>query len=225
MADDFGPFAATGFCRLASIYASLEMVTYGRELERTRFCLLAQLRDCRDILLLGEGDGRCLQQLLKLAPHARLHCVDSSPAMLRRAAARLGAPDRVRVTLECANVLEWSPTGRKFDAVVTLFFLDCFGADDVRRLVARLQPGLRPGAQWFWADFVLPEKGPARSRARFWLWVMYRFFRAAAKLTTRALPPTEEILHAAGWQPAATRQFPGIFARSTLYRQPGGAAT
>ena len=211
----------TGFCRLAPVYAFLEKIAFGRGLERVRFCLLGELRDCREILLLGEGDGRCLAQVLKVAPQARCHVVDSSPAMLQHAASRLAASDRVRVTFECADVLTWQPPHCRYDAVVSLFFLDCFEADDVRRLVDGLTRALRPGAKWVWADFVLPEKGPARWRAQGWLAVMYGFFRIVTQLPARQLPPTENILHRAGWRPAAVRQWPFIFARCAVYSQPG----
>jgi len=215
------PPAPTGFCRLARFYAPLEMLMFGRELERARFCFLEHLRDCRDILLLGEGDGRCLEQLIKIAPQARLHCVDSSPAMLRRAAARLPARDRGRVAFVCANVLEWNPPKQGYDAVVTLFFLDCFWQNEVRRLVERMQPALRPGARWLWADFVLPASGPARWRAQLWLRAKYGFFHWAPDLSTRALPPSGEILRAAGWRPVAAQKFHRIFVFSVLSSQPG----
>jgi len=211
----------TGFCRLAPVYAFVEKIAFGRELERARFGLLGELHDCREILLLGEGDGRCLAQLLKVAPQARCHVVDSSPAMLQRAASRLSDANRVRVTFECADVLTWRPSNRRYDAVVTLFFLDCFEADDVLRLVEGLSRALPPGAKWVWADFVLPEKGPMRWRARGWLAVMYGFFRITTHLSARQLPPTEKIFHRAGWRPVAVREWPFIFARCAVYSQPG----
>jgi ubiquinone/menaquinone biosynthesis C-methylase UbiE len=211
----------TNFNSLARVYSTLEWLAFGQGLERARFCLLDQLKDCRDILLLGDGDGRCLAQLVKIAPTARLHSVDASPAMLARASSRLSEMDCTRVTFTCADALAWNPPPAAYDAVVTLFFLDCFSDDEVKSLVTRIQPALRPSARWLWADFVLPACGVARWRAQIWLWVMYFFFRWQTGLATQVLPPSEKILCAAGWQPLATRDFHGVFVRSVVFNQPG----
>ncbi len=211
----------TGFCRLAAVYSTLERLAFGPRLEQARFCHLDYLRDCRDILLLGEGDGRCLARLAQMAPNARLHMVDSSPGMLQRAVTRLDELTQRRVTFIPADVTSWQPPAQAYDAVVTVFFLDCLVEEQVRSLVNKLQPALRPGARWVWADFVLPSQSIKRLRARFWLRIIYGFFNYAAGLQARALPPTEEILATAGWQPLATREFQDIFARSVVFSQPG----
>ncbi len=209
------------FDSLARGYSTFEWLAFGRGLERARFCLLDHLRDCRDILLLGDGDGRCLAQLAKIAPNARLHYVDASPAMLARAKSRLNEPEHARVTFTCADVFRWNPPLTSYDAIVTLFFLDCFSEADVKALVSKVQPALRPGAHWLWADFVLPARGMARWRAQAWLCVMYTFFRWQTGLTTRVLPASEKILGAANWQPLAAQEFHGIFVRSAVFSQPG----
>ncbi len=54
----------------------------------------------------------------------------------------------------------------------------------------------------------------ARLRAQIWLWLLYTFFRWQTGLAPRHLPPSEEVLHAAGFQTAATREFQGGLVRS-----------
>ena len=56
----------------------------------------------------------------------------------------------------------------------------------------------------------------ARLRAQIWLRLLYTFFRWQTGLAPRRLPPSEEILHAAGFQTAATREFQGGLVRSAL---------
>ncbi len=213
--------APANFDGLVGIYRALEWVAFGRDLERARFIHLAQLQACRDILVLGEGDGRALARLLPLAPHAHVHCLDVSPAMLNRAAARLSSPDRSRVTFETANILTAHLPGRRFDAVVTLFFLDCFTASEVASVVEKVQASLRPGATWLFADFSLPARGFARLRARVWLSVLYAFFRWQTKLSARALPPSEQLLAEAGWCRIAECEFQDGLVRSVVFNQPG----
>jgi predicted O-methyltransferase YrrM len=216
--------ARSGFDRMARAYRALEFAAFGRDLERARFSFLDRLASSRDILLLGEGDGRCAARLAVLAPGARIVCVDSSPGMIERASRRIGAGAEARVTFRCADALSFAPDPGAFDAVATFFFLDCFGAGAVESMVARAGAGLRPGALWLFADFVLPPRGLARLRARAWLAVLYSFFRLGTGLGVSALPPSEAILERAGWSRVERRDFQCGFVRSAVYSRPSPTA-
>lgn len=210
------------FDRLAKVYRSLEFLAFGSALERARFCFLARVGDCRDILVLGEGDGRCLAQLMVAAPQARIHCVDASGAMLAQAAARAARGNvNGRVTFEKADVFSARFPPGHYDAVVTLFFLDCFSAEQVAALVAQVGASLRPGALWLWADFILPPRGWSRLRARLLLAGLYAFFRWETGLRVSSLPPSEQILGAAGFSIAESRDFQRGFIRSAVLKRPG----
>lgn len=211
-----------GFDRLARAYRALEFMAFGRDLERARFEFLGRLAGCSDILLLGEGDGRCAARLAKLAPRARIVCVDSSAGMIRRASMRAGAE---RVAFICADALSFAPGPGEFDAVATLFFLDCFDAAGVEAIVGRTGAALRPGAPWLFADFAVPPRGLARLRARAWLAVLYSFFRLGAGLRVSVLPPSELILERAGWSRTECRDLQLGLVRSAVYqrRAPTGA--
>jgi SAM-dependent methyltransferase len=210
------------FDGLARIYRALEWAAFGRDLERARFCLLDRLAGCRDILLLGEGDGRCVERLARLAPEARLHCVEASSRMIARARQRLDPAVRARVSFEHADAFAAAFPAGRHDAVVTLFFLDCFRPEQVERLVAQVHPALTADAPWLWADFAVPARGWRRWRARFSLQVLYGFFRWQTGLPARALPPAEAILRQAGFVPAEERAFQGGFVRTVLFR-PGAS--
>jgi len=212
-----------GFDGLARWYRALEFAAFGRDLERARFGFLGRMAGCGDILLLGEGDGRCAARLAALAPRARIHCVDSSPGMIAAASRRIAAAGAgARVTFECADLRTFSPASCGYDAVATLFVLDCFDADGVAAVVSRVSPGLRPGAAWLFADFVVPPGGFARLRARAWLAVLYAFFRWRTGLGVSALPPSEDILASAGWRRTEWLDLSGGLLRSAVFeRRPG----
>jgi ubiquinone/menaquinone biosynthesis C-methylase UbiE len=209
------------FDRLASCYRLLEFLAFGPDLERARYCHLDRLRDCRAILVLGEGDGRCLVQLVRRAPLAQVTCVDFSPAMLARAAARLSAADRVRVRFVQADLLQESVPAGPHDAVLTLFFLDCFTAAQAAGLIGKITATLHPGAIWLWADFRLPERGLARWRAAAWVKILYFFFRWQTGLPARELPPAEELIQRAGLLPIVHRDYQRGLVRSAVFSQPG----
>jgi len=209
---------------LARIYRSLEYLAFGRDLERARFTFLDQLRECESILILGEGDGRCLARLIKIAPRARIQCVDRSVAMLERAARRLSSDtDRRRVTFREADALENDFSAEHYDAVLTLFFLDCFSPENVEILVQHLLPRLTPRAKWLFADFDIPENRGAfaKVRARFWLVILITFFRWQTQHAPKSLPPSEAILRRAGLALVAEKTFQFGLVRSAVFSQPG----
>ncbi len=209
--------ANAGFGRMAPWYRALEFLAFGGDLERARFAYLGRLSGCSDILLLGEGDGRCAARLAELAPQARILCVDSSPGMIESARRRVG--DNPRVAFACADARTFTPEPGRFDAVATLFLLDCFDAGDVATIVGRVGTALRPGAPWLFADFVLPARGFARARARAWLLVLYTFFRWETGLAVSSLPPSVEILCRAGWKVEETRDLQRGLVRTALLRR------
>ncbi len=212
---------ADGFGRLARVYRPLEFLAFGRDLERARFAHLARLRECRTILVLGEGDGRCLVRLVGAAPRAQIDCLDLSPAMLARAAGRLrGDPAAGRVNFRQADLLTAELPSRRYDAVVTCFFLDCFTAENAAALITRIEESLQPGALWVWADFALPAAGPARWRARLWVGLLYFCFRRGTGLHARRLPPVESRLAAGGWEPVAALTLQHGLLRSVVFARP-----
>jgi len=206
------------FSPLARAYRALEFLAFGRDLERARFCFVRELRDCRHILVLGEGDGRFLARLAEAAPGARIHCVDSSPAMIELAAARLsGTGAETRVSFEQADVLRAKFDPETYDGVVTLFFLDCFTPRQVAAVESLVRPSLCGGARWLFADFALPAGGIRRWRAAAWIKVLYSFFGWTTGLTIRSLPPSEEILLERGFRRVASRDFQGGLVRSAWF--------
>ncbi|MCF7688616.1 MAG: class I SAM-dependent methyltransferase [Cephaloticoccus sp.] len=208
---------AQGFDRLAGLYRGLELLAFGRELERARFALLPQLQYCRHILVLGDGDGRGLQQLVALNPTAEYDCLDLSPVMLSHARQRLAAtPHNIR--FQEADILTATLPDRHFDAVVTCFFLDCFDADTAAGVVAIIAASLAPDARWLWADFAVPAHGPARARARLWLATLYFFFRWQTGIKARTLPPSEALIAAAGFAPIATASRQWGLLRSVVFQ-------
>lgn len=188
------------FDGLARIYRELEWLAFGSDLEAARFCHLEKLRGCRRVLILGEGDGRFLEKLLREFPEILVECVDQSPAMQARARDRLTEAERKRVVFRLADVRAAEFPPNEFDAVVTLFFLDCFTDTEVGALVSQLGRVLRVEARWLWADFALPEQGWRRWRAGVWVRGLYWFFALSTGIAVRRLPQTESILFTAGWR-------------------------
>jgi ubiquinone/menaquinone biosynthesis C-methylase UbiE len=205
------------FDRLAPTYRVLEYLAFGRVLQHARAVLLPHLSSCGNVLLVGDGDGRCLEALGRLAPNARVTSVDASGAMIelsRRRVAKSGFASRV--TFVQTDVRSWPCPPRRFDAIVTMFFLDCFTAADVDAIVASLTPGLQTGGRWLFVDFAIPGAGLARLYARLLVKTLYAFFRSQTHIEAHALPPAEAILEHHGFRPRVVREFRAGLVRCVL---------
>jgi SAM-dependent methyltransferase len=200
------------FNLIARPYRWLEYLTLGRALERCRAHYLPQLRDRRHALVLGDGDGRFLGQLLAHNPELRADAVDTSIAMLqllrqRSEAATADANGRLRI--HHANALTF-PLGGHYDLVVTHFFLDCLTQAELNALVTRVASALAPGALWLVSDFRIPT-GLMRLPARILVRGLYFAFRVLTGLRTSRLPDHVTSLTRAGFVCIADhRSFAGL---------------
>lgn len=210
--------AVRGYDRLAGAYHTLERLAFGHALMRARTAHLDALAGCRRVLIVGEGDGRFVHALLSRHRSVEAVCVDLSPAMARRARARLG-PLGSRARFVITDALEGPLPAGPFDAVVTLFFLDLFAERSLARLLERLAGRLGPTGVWLLADFRLPERGPARTLARAGLWGLYRFFRWQTAIETLRLVDPEPGLERLGLRCASRRALLGGVLRSDVFRR------
>jgi len=179
-----------GFDLLAPHYRWMERVLAGSILQSCRTKHLPALAGARRILLLGEGPGRFLSEVIRGCPAADLTCVDSSAAMLQQAR-RI---DSRRVVFVHADVLEHDLGDSYYDVIATHFFLDCFRPDQLGLLVSRVARALKPAGLWLLSDFCLPDSGLQRWRAATVLKLMYLFFRTVTALPARRLTNPDALL-------------------------------
>lgn len=193
------------FDTLAPYYRLMECALAGSILQRCRVAFLTAAQGSRRALLLGEGPGRFLVELLQANPRVMVTCVEQSPRMIEAARRQLNTAGLARVRFEQADALRWPPPRNEFDLVVTNFFLDCFPPDELEQLIARVAASTTADARWLLGDFCAPESGWRRWRARVILRLMYGFFRGATNLSARELTPPDEFLVRGGFR-LATRK-------------------
>jgi cyclopropane fatty-acyl-phospholipid synthase-like methyltransferase len=186
---------------MAKPYAALERLLFGGSFQRMRTIFVPALDGAREVLILGEGDGRFAQVLLDRNPTVRIVVVDGSAAMLRQTEARTRGHS-TRTRLVHASVVDWleaQPMLATFDGVVTTFFLDCLTEAEVARLFAAVSPRVRPGARWLWSDFVVPESVWSRLYARLLLGALYLAFRLTTNISARTLVDPSSHFTRSGW--------------------------
>jgi ubiquinone/menaquinone biosynthesis C-methylase UbiE len=188
------------FDRIAPHYRWMEFVLAGEKLQRCRTAFLNQVHAAKKVLILGEGHGRFLVECRRRLPNAHITCVDSSECMLavsRRRLKAAGLPEE-RVRFVHADVGSWGGSAA-VDMLVTHFFLDCFRADQLETLVARIASMAKQDATWLVADFQAPANGISRLRARLILKVMYTFFRVVTHLPARRLIAPDSFIQRHGF--------------------------
>ena len=190
------------FDLLAPHYRWMESVLAGEKLQRCRTAFLDELPAAKNILLLGEGHGRCLVECCRRFPNARLTCVDASAAMLHQARRQLARQnlESAHVDFIHADVLEWSPGTETYDLIITNFFLDCFPPEQLEQIIPRLAEWMTPDANWLIADFQTAATGLKRIRSRLILWSMYVFFRTVTRLAAKQLTVPDSLLERAGFK-------------------------
>jgi SAM-dependent methyltransferase len=219
--------ATPSFDLIARPYRWLEYLTFGKSLETCRTHFLPQLLDRRHALVLGDGNGRFLAQLLKQSPNLYANAVDNSAAMLQllRQRCEAATPNAAVFHLGNPRLQPWASiqSGRKgasapgvcarlrthlanaitfplkeqHDLVVTHFFLDCLTQPELNTLITRIAPTLAPGALWLISDFRIPT-GPMRIPAKLLIRSLYFAFRILTGLRTTRLPDHTTPLTQAG---------------------------
>jgi cyclopropane fatty-acyl-phospholipid synthase-like methyltransferase len=200
---------------IAAIYGPLEIIIAGRILQRARAAHIDALAGRQSVLSAGEGHGRFAALCARAHPDAQITCVDASEAMLAQARRRTGASGNVRWIH--AALPGWRPEADAHDAIVTCFFLDCFGPATLPAVIDSLAHGASRNAIWLHVDFELPPRGVARLRARACLALMHAFFRIGCGIDSRQLEPVAPHFARHGFKRADAKSFNLGLITSTLW--------
>ena len=188
------------FNRIARLYRWLEYLMFGRTLQRCRLHYLPRLRQCKQALILGDGDGRFLACLLLQNLDLHADAIDSSASMLhllRRNCEAATPTAHARLQTHCTNVLAFTLVP-SCDLVVSHFFLDCLTQHELDSHIAHIAPALTPQATWLISDFRVPA-GPMRLPARIFIRSLYLAFRILTGLRPTRLPDHATPLTRAGF--------------------------
>ena len=206
--------------RIARCYRWLEYVSFGRALERRRREYLDDVETAQSILILGDGDGRFTAEFVSRNRTGVIDSVELSPRMLELARERVGkdtpGTEQLRFWHADARTMELR---RKYDLIISHFFLDCFTARDLDALVARISAATRPQGRWILSEFRVPNSGIWRFAGGALIRVMYWFFRVATGLRTSQVPDYRTIFRAHGFQCLRQRSVLGGLLASELWEK------
>jgi ubiquinone/menaquinone biosynthesis C-methylase UbiE len=208
------------FDLVASFYPLLERAVFGSKLSRARRSFISRVTEGRKILLIGEGNGRFLCEVVKQTSSASITVVDSSTRMLAAASRRIATIDSSsRVELVHANILEWRSAPGGYDRIVTHFVLDLFPPDRICRLIENISQLAMGDCLWINVDFTSESQSLPQ---RFLMWAQYRFFRIFARIEASRLFDAGTLIRDANWEILETRLLDsGLISASLLSRSQG----
>jgi ubiquinone/menaquinone biosynthesis C-methylase UbiE len=185
------------FDRVARIYRWAEYLTLGPLLQRTRTHFLPHLPPRTQALILGDGDGRFLAQLLTQQPQLHALAIDTSATMLHLLRYRCSfAADRLQ-TLQ-TSALTITPTPNT-DLITTHFFLDCLTQPELDTLTQTIATQTAPGTLWLLSDFAIPTTPLLKPLAALYIRALYLAFRILTGLRVTHLPNPQSSLRTAGF--------------------------
>jgi hypothetical protein len=119
------------------------------------------------------------------------------------------------VTFHATDVRDFRGDG-PYDALTTLFFLDCFEKPELDRVTQHLAAQLAPGGHWLYSDFAPAAAG---LRQRFWLSALYAAFGAITDIEARQLVSPAAAMSGAGLVREAEQQHARRLIVSEVWRK------
>ncbi len=155
-------------------------------------------------------------------PEVEVDCLDASQQMLQLARQRVDRelPGHAeRVCFLHKEITSWAVPERRYDLLVTDFFLDCFPEPVLTGVIKKLGRSATGDATWLLADFCIPPKGMAWLRAHDWLAAMYFFFRITARIEASELIDPTAIMRAEGFALSRQHFFRRGMLKSEMWRR------
>jgi ubiquinone/menaquinone biosynthesis C-methylase UbiE len=186
------------FDYVAVFYPLLEQLVFGSTLSRSRSFFVGRVTEGKNVLLIGEGNGRFLSEIAKQTSTSAITVVDSSTQMLSAASKRIAAIERsTRIKFFHADILEWRSPLAHYDRIVTHFVLDLYRPNRIRRIIEKISRLATGDTLWIDVDFTNASQ---RLRQSFLMWAQYRFFRICAGIEAPRLFDQLNYIQQTGWQ-------------------------
>jgi ubiquinone/menaquinone biosynthesis C-methylase UbiE len=200
------------FDRVARPYRLLETLVFGRGLQEARCAFVRQIPNSKCALVVGEGDGRFLEELLRVRPELEVTCVEASPRMIALARPRV---KEASVQFIEGDIRAVELPARLYDLIVTHFVLDCFSETSLPAVIDKLSAAAADDATWLVSDF---QQTP-RLWSQWLISVMYLFFRISAGIEARRLVDYVPFLRAKRFRLTNEQTYANGVIRSQLWQR------
>ncbi len=178
-------------------------------MQKARQMYWEDLKDCRNTLLIGDGDGRFSSFLLERMPHLEITSIDASLEMLKAAKIRWhknGLKNKKLKTVHC-DIRKWVPDPTtQFDAVVVQFVFDSFGELEIKDIGETIFRALKRNGVILVSEFHIPSDSVfGRMKAKMILGLLYPAFNCLTGLKVKRLPDYTKTLKGLGFSEAKSQ--------------------
>lgn len=201
------------FDRVAWIYDTLSFLVYGNSIKKAQKYFLNKIISNSEVLIPGGGTGFILEYLSEMNIPLNITYIDNSSKMIRSSKKR-----KINKELKVDFILgtESGDTDKKFDFIITNFFLDLFGEDRLKVVIGRLKNTLKADGKLIVTDFRYTGKGTVYQRTLSFL--MHKFFKVFCNLESKELKDINSFLLKAGFALEEVRYFKRDFIFSGVYK-------
>lgn len=199
-----------GFDLLSPVYDVLARVVFGRSIVESQTKFLSCIPDNSKILILGGGTGWLLEAIEEKNRSGEIWYVECSAGMINKARNR-----KLTNTIHFIQGTEEDIPPRKFDVVITNFYLDLFTEKKLKEVIVRINQHTNPTSQWLITDFA--DTGTAWQQ--WMLTIMYAFFRIVCSIEGKRLPDWPACLRHGGWMQSNVAYRYGKFIVSSTWNK------
>lgn len=179
-----------GFNLIAPIYEPLMRSVFGNSLRNMEYRLMDMIPSNKDILIVGEGNGVFLGKFVKLNHPSSITVVDLSDKMCELSRNRIKRmyPAQLKIDYVVSDILQFR-TDKKFDIIITNFFLDLFDPIQLEKIMLTCDSFLKSDGLWYFTDFYdRPGTGLPSFVREIIMKPIYSFFAFLTGISGRRLP-------------------------------------
>lgn len=197
------------FNGIAKIYDQLGLLVFFDRLHLAQLPFLDQIKPNEQILILGGGTGKILENLEVLNLNLKIDFVEPSLTMLTQAKSR----NANHVNFHPLKFEDFSE-GQQYDWVFCGFFLDLFPEQILRNNLNRIKFLMKPTAKLQVVDFqIIDDSWWQRTMSI----LMHSFFRVFADLQNDRLLNIRQVIRSASFEPTSSKTFFAGFIFSELF--------
>ncbi len=185
---------------IAPFYDSLARLVFGKSIRQAQLTFLSEVEEGDEVLILGGGTGKILTALDNLNRKIQITYIDKSAKMIELSQRR-GPFKNLTVQYICGDHTLISD--KKYDVIITQFFLDVFDRSNLEGVVDCLYRSLKMSGYWIYADFINSDL----PRHRLLLKLMHLFFRLTANLQSMQLLDHQKTLENHGLKIMSKKYF------------------
>ena len=200
---------------VAGVYDKLAKLFIGDALHRSQVYFLRCIPKNANILLVGGGTGRILEEIsVANLPGLRIDYVDASRKMIAIAKSRDTGDNKVNFIHQ--QVIEFV-SDIPYDVIITPFLLDNFSEPTLQKVFNHLHQKLKPEGIWLYTDFQVKNKRAYLQQSV--LFVMYSFFRIVCNIEAKKLPDIVSRFNYYGYQLINSKTFLNRFIVTSVYKR------